>query len=207
MSPHIGHGERSKAAVPGRASCACAGETHSPGAPMRLPLVWEDLLVDRLYPTDRDVFLRAVAESGELLAPWVEAPSTAEAFAGHLRRYERPSRLPLIVRRRASGELVGAVNIRKIVPTVDDCGTLSYYAFRRGAGRGLMRSAVGAVITALFAHAVVRRLRADIDPANERSIRLAEALGFEHRHETHTLGSDGVWLPHGVWGLAAAHER
>jgi RimJ/RimL family protein N-acetyltransferase len=77
-------------------------------------------------------------------------------------------------------------------------------------GKGYAAEAVGAVVEALFAAAGVRRIVANVDPANVASLRVVERLGFVvegvARSAVHVRGDwvDGVCLAllesdHGAW--------
>lgn len=55
---------------------------------------------------------------------------------------------------------------------------IGYALARRHWGAGLMREALAAACTHLFAVAGLRRLEAEVDPGNAASCRLLEALGF-----------------------------
>jgi len=61
-------------------------------------------------------------------------------------------------------------------------------------GRGLAREALCAVIDHVFAHYDIPKITADIDPQNERSIRLLERLGF-----TFSGRAERTWFIGGKW--------
>jgi [ribosomal protein S5]-alanine N-acetyltransferase len=61
-------------------------------------------------------------------------------------------------------------------------------------GRGLAAEALEAVITDVFTHHDIPAITADIDPANTRSIRLLERLGF-----TRTGSAERTWFIGGRW--------
>lgn len=61
-------------------------------------------------------------------------------------------------------------------------------------GQGLAREALGAVIPHLFARHPIPALKADVDPANDRSIRLLLGLGFvETGRASRTWEIGGRW--------------
>lgn len=75
------------------------------------------------------------------------------------------------------------------------------FALHRDAwGRGLATDALGALIEFSFQALDLHRLEADVDPKNERSLRVLERLGFQRegylRERWHHLGEvhDGIFL-------------
>ena len=73
------------------------------------------------------------------------------------------------------GALVGTAQatVRRAAPT-----SVAYVVGLGAQGRGLARGAVGQMLDELAARYGVDMVQAEIDPANERSIRLVESLGF-----------------------------
>jgi ribosomal-protein-alanine N-acetyltransferase len=60
---------------------------------------------------------------------------------------------------------------------------VAYEIEREHSGKGLMSEALRRVIDHAFGDLGLRRLEAHVDPDNERSIRLAEKLGFSRSAE------------------------
>lgn len=86
------------------------------------------------------------------------------------------------VAERSSDRLMGTCGLHGF-SVGDDSAEVGCLLARAQWGRGIMREA----LVAMFAYAKVwlglTRLRADIDAANERSIKLFEALGFRRAHD------------------------
>ena len=135
--------------------------------------------------------------------PWVpQRETTPEAFAEHLARFEQPTHEGYVVCLHGRGGIVGAVNINNIVRGTLQRGTLGYVAYAPTAGRGFMTEGLGLVMAYAFEELGLHRLEADIQPANTRSSKLVERLGF--RHEGHSPGFqfiDGAWRDHDRWAV------
>lgn len=87
-------------------------------------------------------------------------------------------------------------------------GELGYILRPDAVGRGFAREAVSAVIDHAFGTRNMRRVWADTDPDNARSVRLLEALGFQReghlrgRWETHLGVRDSL-----IYGLMTDDPR
>ena len=111
--------------------------------------------VDRLRRRYEDWSFRRQEEGGELWLNWA------------IRRTERDQYV---------GVLQATVDAKATA-------TIAYVLFRSEWGKGYAREAVGLMIETLIREHGVSRLRATVDPSNERSISLLFALGFQ-RHES-----------------------
>jgi ribosomal-protein-alanine N-acetyltransferase len=79
---------------------------------------------------------------------------------------------------RSTGDLVGVVNVTEIVRGALQGAYLGYYLFRPFGGLGYMTDGLRVVIDRAFGELALHRLEANIQPDNERSIRLVKRLGF-----------------------------
>jgi ribosomal-protein-alanine N-acetyltransferase len=142
-------------------------------------------------------------ESADLHRPWVpQRETTEEAFAEYLARIEQPAHEGFVICLLETGEIVGAVNINNIVRGTLQSGTLGYVAYASTTGRGYMTEGLGLVIRYAFGELGLHRLEANIQPANVRSARLAERLGF--RHEGHSPAFQfirGAWRDNDRWAI------
>ncbi|HSV71076.1 MAG TPA: GNAT family N-acetyltransferase [Methylibium sp.] len=83
----------------------------------------------------------------------------------------------LVVERRSDAKVIGTVLLFKH----DEPSRrveLGYALGRADWGQGCMREALGALCTRAFASGQLRRLEAEVNPANRASCRLLESLGF-----------------------------
>ena len=163
------------------------------------------VLLRPLTLDDEPAFTRLVRASAGLLHPWMELPGTPEEFRQtYARRIGDPACASLLVRGRGDDAILGLININNIVRGRFQCGSLGYCAFAPGAGRGYLAEGLELVIGYAFGELRLHRLEANIQPANHRSIRLAERLGF--RREGYSPGLlfiDGAWRDHERWALTA----
>jgi [ribosomal protein S5]-alanine N-acetyltransferase len=154
--------------------------------------------------SDAAEFIDAVRASRSLHGAWLDLPDTPARFAAYVDRIGREDQVGYLIRHRACGGLVGAVNIGNIVRGGLQSGYLGYGAFASHAGRGLMTEGLRAVIDVAFGELGLHRVEANIQPGNARSIALARRLGFEKEgYSRRYLLIDGDWRDHERWALLA----
>jgi ribosomal-protein-alanine N-acetyltransferase len=155
-----------------------------------------------LAPGDEEEFLEQVRASRELHHPWVAPPSTSKAFRDRLERSSQPNQRAFVVCERSSGEIAGVVNINEIVMGAFRSGYLGYYGFSRYAGQGIMREGLGLVIRYAFRSMKLHRLEANIQPDNDRSIRIARSCGLNREgFSPKYLKINGRWRDHERWAI------
>jgi ribosomal-protein-serine acetyltransferase len=135
-------------------------------------------------PGDGAELNRAIAESFAELHEWMpwaaQMPTVVESehyVRDSAARYLRREDLPLLLRKRDSGELVGASGFHRInwaVPRVE----IGYWCRTSLVGRGYVSEAVVALTRFAFATLEAARVEIRTDTANTRSWRIAERLGF-----------------------------
>jgi len=155
-------------------------------------------------PSARDAaeFLAAVRRSRRLHGRWVAAPATPAAYRKYLQRSRRATQAAHLIRLRASGELVGAVNVSEIVRGNFHSAYLGYYAFAPHHGQGLMAEGVRLVIRDAFDRLRLHRLEAGIQPGNRASRALVRALGFRREgYSRRYLKIGGRWRDHERWAI------
>jgi ribosomal-protein-alanine N-acetyltransferase len=151
---------------------------------------------------DQETFLAAVARSRKLHHPWVQAPTTPEAYRDYLLKRQEPRGAAFFVWTNHPDGLVGVVNLDEIVRGCFLSAYLGYYAFVPYAGRGLMRQGLSQVVTHAFKAMKLHRLEANIQPGNARSRALVKKLGF-HREglSPRYLKINGRWRDHERWAI------
>jgi len=113
-----------------------------------------------------------------------------------------PTRVRLLVCRRADGAVVGVVNVSEIVRAALQSAYLGYYAFRPYAGAGYLTEGLGLVLRHAFRRLKLHRLEANIQPANAASRRLARRLGFRKEgFSPRYLKVGGRWRDHERWAI------
>src|ERR1043165_7127995 len=109
------------------------------------------VMIRRLAAQDCEAFMEAVQRSRSLHWPWVATKArTKKEFANYLKRFSSDRNFGFLVVERASGDLVGMININEIIRGAFQSGALGYYAFAPFAGRGLMREGMALVLKQAF---------------------------------------------------------
>ena len=149
-------------------------------------------------------FIRVMRDSRGLHYPWVSAPCDPEAWRRYLERLKRDNEAGFLVRRVGNNDLCGVVNLNIITYEALCSAYLSYYAASEHSGKGYMKEGLQLLITHAFQELGLHRLEANIQPGNERSIRLVESLGFEREgFSPRYLKIKGEWRDHERWALLA----
>jgi ribosomal-protein-alanine N-acetyltransferase len=149
-------------------------------------------------------FIRLMADSRAFHHPWVVAPCDPAAWRRYLDRLQRDNEAGFLVRRLADNALCGVVNLNIITYEALCSAYLSYYAVADQAGKGYMKEGLQLLIRQAFNEMGLHRLEANIQPDNERSIRLVESLGFEcEGYSPRYLKVNGKWRDHERWALLA----
>ncbi|HEY9101613.1 GNAT family N-acetyltransferase [Chitinimonas sp.] len=152
-----------------------------------------ELLTPRLVlrppqPGDGEALYEAVAASLPALRAWPSSLAWAqhEQSVQGLEQFARESaanwllrsELTLLVWAREGGQLVGATGLHALDWTMQR-GETGWWGNTTMHGQGKMREAVRAVLDFAFAHCGLRRVSCVTDVRNERSRRLAEAVGLQ----------------------------
>jgi ribosomal-protein-alanine N-acetyltransferase len=155
-----------------------------------------------LVPDDQDELIAQARASTGLHHPWYTMPTTPEAFQAYLAKYSQPAAEGLLVRLRDGGALAGVITIDSIVRGRFQSATLSYAAFAPTAGRGYMSEGLALALRHAFCELRLHRLEANIQPANQASLRLVGRLGFRQEgYSPAMLFIDGAWRDHERWAI------
>ncbi|GAB7523161.1 GNAT family N-acetyltransferase [Paraburkholderia sp. 2C] len=134
--------------------------------------------------------------------PWVTSFTDQAGFDAWFMRCLTGPNVGLVARVRATGEVVGVVNINEIVAGAFHSAYLGYYGMARFSRKGLMTEAVGSAVTYAFGALGLHRLEANIQPTNHASIALARRLGFQKEgFSPRYLRINGEWQDHERWAL------
>lgn len=156
---------------------------------------------------ERD-YLDAAHRSRALHRGFVTVAATPHEYRDYLRRAHRDNQESYFVIVAESCELAGVVNVNDIMREPQQSGRLGYYAFVPHAGSGLMREGLVQVINLAFLELGLKRLDANIQPGNRRSLALVAGLGFRRDAEARGyLKIGGRWRDHERWSLRAAEWR
>jgi ribosomal-protein-alanine N-acetyltransferase len=155
-----------------------------------------------LVPDDQDEFIAQARASAGLHHPWYTMPTAPEAFQAYLAKYSQPAAEGWLVCLRDGGALAGMITIDSIVRGRFQSATLSYAAFAPAAGRGYMSEGLALVLRHAFCELRLHRLEANIQPANQASLRLIRRLGFRQEgYSPDMLFIDGAWRDHERWAI------
>ncbi len=142
----------------------------------------------------------------EHFAPWGPARQpewdTPEYHLSKIQQYGEPEGQAtnlwlLLGSKEQPGKIIGDVHLSNIVRGIFQSCHLGYKLDEREQGKGLMREALQAVIHHAFTYMKLHRIEANIMPANKRSIKLVQSLGFaEEGLAKKYLKINGVWEDH-----------
>ena len=150
-------------------------------------------------------FIASVRRSDRLHGAWVGAPSTAAQYRAYLRRLDDRSHWGFLVWHRATGALVGVINISNAVRGSFHSAYLSYYAFTGHERQGYMRDGLRAVVRHAFKTLKLHRLEANVQPENLASIALVRSCGFSKEgYSPRYLKVRGKWRDHERWAIRAS---
>jgi ribosomal-protein-alanine N-acetyltransferase len=157
---------------------------------------------------DRDEFQGAVKRSRTLHRPWLQAPTTAAAFATYLKRLKRDDHAGFFVCRRQDNAIVGVINLNAIVRGLFHSGYLGYYALAPHAGKGYMTDGMRLVMRHAFTKMKLHRLEANVQPGNLASIALVKRCGFRlEGYSPRYLKIAGRWRDHERWAITIEDWR
>ncbi|VWC68107.1 phosphinothricin acetyltransferase [Burkholderia lata] len=165
------------------------------------------ILLNRVARTDAADLIAANRASRSHHLPWVDSFTDQAGFDQWFGRCLTGPNVGLVARERASGAVVGVVNLNEIVGGVFQSAYLGYYGMVEFSRKGLMTEAMRAVIGVAFGELGLHRLEANIQPGNHASIALVRRLGFtKEGFSPRYLRIGGEWRDHERWALLADGE-
>ena len=162
-------------------------------------------------PTDDDceAYIVAVRRSRSFHQSWINPKVTTRASFDKYFKIGLPGqKYRFLVILRATGELVGVININDPVHGNFQSASLGYYAFLPHAGNGLMREGMLLVLKHAFQKLKLHRLEANIQPENRASIAVAKSCGFVREGFSRRLVKVcSRWKDHERWAILAEDFR
>jgi ribosomal-protein-alanine N-acetyltransferase len=153
---------------------------------------------------DGEELIAANLASIGLHEPWVYPCRDRVSFLGYLARCDGDGTMGFVARERETGRIVGIVNLNEIVRGFFQSAYMGYYGVAGMTGRGLMREAVGLVVSRAFQELGLHRIEANIQPGNEPSRALVKGLGFRlEGYSPRYLKIGGDWRDHERWAVLA----
>ncbi|NLI77039.1 MAG: GNAT family N-acetyltransferase [Candidatus Riflebacteria bacterium] len=159
------------------------------------------ILLRRLTRGDAPAYLDLLEKNRLWVHPWMpEIPhplslqDLRKIIDCEHHEVNRSQRVDLGIFRATDASLIGRIALHSIQWGVSFSGGLGYWVAADQAGRGYMTEAVARLVCAVFEEAVLHRVWAGVQPANQPSQRVLEKLGFVreglHRQE---LFINGLW--------------
>lgn len=165
-------------------------------------------ILRRVGRADRDELLAGARASRAHLRPWVYAPEDDHAFGLYLARMARDDARGLVVCEREGGAIAGIFNLSHIVLGNFRSAYLGFYALASHAARGFMFEGIELVLAYAFREVGLHRVEANVQPTNERSIRLVERAGFTREGlSPRYLKIGGRWRDHVRFAVLADEPR
>src|SRR4051794_22687494 len=153
---------------------------------------------------DRREFLELVDESVELHRPWTYPPADAASYRRLLERNRSDDFYALLARRTDDDRIVGLFELSGIVRGTFQNAYLGYWAGGPYAGQGYMGEGMELTLRFAFGELRLHRVEANIQPANDRSLRLAKRAGFKREgFSPRYLKIGGRWRDHERWAILA----
>ena len=155
-----------------------------------------------LGPDDQDEYIARARASADLHHRWYSTPTTPEAFQAYLVRLSQPATEGFLVCLCDGGAMAGMITIDSIIRGRFQSASVSYAAFAGVAGKGYMSEGLALVLRYAFCELRLHRLEANIQPANQASLRLVGRLGFRREgYAPAMLFIDGAWRDHERWAI------
>ena len=166
--------------------------------------------------SDEAAFLAGVAASRKLHATWVRPPSSPATFRTFVKRYatdplrdlDHARQVGFVIAERGTNALAGVFNFSEIIHGPLQSAFLGYFAFAGMEGRGFMREGITLALDQGFGVLGLHRIEVNIQPANTRSLALAEAVGFKQEgYSPRYLKLAGRWRDHLRYALLVEDWR
>lgn len=151
---------------------------------------------------DRDEYLQRVVASKRHLEPYVFAATDHATFAHWIENGQRDTVEQFLVCRREDDAIAGFVNLNNITRGALQQAAAGWAAFLPHAAQGHLSEGLALVLEVAFTQLRLHRVEANIQPANERSRRLAIRAGMRlEGFSPRLLIIDGQWRDHERWAI------
>lgn len=149
-------------------------------------------------------------DSAEFLQPWEPRWSLDEleraAWHQRVRRYHDEhaggNAVPFLIFERRTGRLIGGITLGNIRYGVAQSAQIGYWLGQRHAGQEFMKDAIEALLEHAFTSLRLHRVEAACIPANRRSVRVLEKVGFQREGVLRSyLKINGSWEDHVLYAM------
>lgn len=161
-------------------------------------------------PTAADAaeFVTRVTDSRSHLEPYVYGPLDESQYRAWTARGERADTEQFLVCRRDDDAVAGFVNLNAIIRGELLSAAAGWASFVPHTGSGHLRVGVALALEVAFTQLGLHRVEANIQPANERSRRLAVRCGFAFEgYSPRYLRVGDQWRDHERWAVIADDWR
>lgn len=163
----------------------------------------KNITIRELTFQDKEVFLKAMLSSQSLHHPWVEPPTTSQAFDEYWQRSQQLNQKSYLVCDELDN-IIGVFNVSEIVRGAFQNAFLGFYGLTDYTGKGYMSAGLKLVQKKVFEELELHRLEANIQPENTRSIQLVKTNGFRYEgFSPRYLKINGEWSGHEHWAITA----
>lgn len=161
---------------------------------------------------DAAAFVAASLRSRREHGGWTSAPATRERFVAFVDHFAAGAALPthasFLMLARDDDAIAGVFNFSEIVRGSFRSAYLGYYGFSPYIGHGFMREGMALALDAAFRQLQLHRVEANIQPANVRSVALAERTGFtQEGFSRRYVKIGGRWRDHLRFAMLAEDWR
>lgn len=165
-------------------------------------------------PQRRDAadFVAAALRSRRDHGRWTSAPATRERFVAFVDRFTGRATLAthasFLMLTRNEDAIAGVFNFSEIVRGAFRSTYLGYYGFSPFIGHGFMGEGMALALDMAFRHLKLHRVEVNIQPANVRSVALAERTGFTREgFSRRYVKIGGRWCDHLRFAMLAEDWR
>ncbi len=160
------------------------------------------LCIRPLGLADAVTFLELGRVSSPHLLPWLQLPTEMIDFERLIARQADETLVALGLWNLQTQQLVGQINLSQIFHGGFQNAYLSYWIGNEFRGRGWMREGLRLTLHYAFDQLHLHRLEANIQPGNQRSIALVQAVGFvKEGYSEKYLQVLGEWRDHERWAI------
>jgi len=158
-------------------------------------------------PADCAAFIAAVRRSYPLHRRWINPKAkTPTTYKKYMQCGPNAHRLVVVLK--ATGDIVGVINLNDVIRGNFQSASVGYYAFLPYSGQGLMGEGLELVLRHAFKKLKLHRVEANIQADNRASLRLAKKCGFvKEGFARRMVKVCGRWKDHERWAILAENFR
>ncbi|HYG71795.1 MAG TPA: GNAT family protein [Actinomycetota bacterium] len=162
------------------------------------------VVIRGLRADDEAEYLERIRASRRLHRPWAYLADSPDAFRELLVRAAAPSERIYVICRSEDGAMAGIASLSQIFLGNFRSAYLGYSGFAPYDGQGYMTEGLRLVLKEAFGPLELHRVEANIQPENERSVALAERVGFRKEgFSPRYLKIGGRWRDHVRYAILA----